>query len=257
MLGKPATKADVMNTGFVEAENLGLMIRQFVKENESWRPSVMFWQFKNDHKGDVIRTVLEKAGVDFRLFEDLYKAKDGLVVNNNTNTVVNVNTTKNTANTTNANTNTTNTNTTNTTNTTKNSTNTNTTNTTNTTNPTNTSGFPIAANSSHTLSMFYCGFGSDFCGQSSTDDVSPKASVVILAFANTQANGSIVVDSANYPSSLVSSWKFNGKKVLLSVGGQNGHWESVFSNSYNTLNFVNSVADALNKYNLDGIDIDI
>lgn len=254
MLGKPATRADVMNTGFVEAEDLGLMIRQFLKENEGWKPSVMFWQFKNDQKGDVIRTVLEKAGVDFKVFEDLYKGKDGgLLINNNTNIVVNSNTTKNTTNTTNTNTTNTNTNTTNITSTTK-----DTTNTTNTTtNPTNTSGFPIAANSSHSLSMFYCGFGSDFCGQSSTDDVSPKASVVILAFANTQSNGSILVDSANYPSSLVSSWKSNGKKVLLSVGGQNGHWESVFSNSYNTLNFVNSVADALNKYNLDGIDIDI
>lgn len=50
------------------------------------------------------------------------------------------------------------------------------------------------AGASHVLSMFYCGFGGDFCGQSNTDDVNPKSAISILSFANTQKNGSIIVD---------------------------------------------------------------
>jgi len=76
--------------------------------------------------------------------------------------------------------------------------------------------------------MFYCGFGGDFCGHSDTDDVNPKSAIVILAFANTQSDGSIIVDSGNYPTALVSKWQSSGKKVLLSVGGQNGNWGVVF-----------------------------
>ena len=67
--------------------------------------------------------------------------------------------------------------------------------------------------------MFYCGFGGDYCGQSNTDDVNAKASIVILAFANTNNDGTISVDTSNYPTSLVNKWKGAGKKVILSVGG--------------------------------------
>lgn len=83
---------------------------------------------------------------------------------------------------------------------------------------------------SHTLSMFYCGFSGDFCGQSTTDDVNPKSSVVILAFVNKNSDGSIIVDHAHFPVDLVKKWQGTGKKVLLSVGGQNGRWEPVFEN---------------------------
>lgn len=85
-----------------------------------------------------------------------------------------------------------------------------------------------APGASHALSMFYCGFGGDFCGQSTTDDVNPKSSIIILAFANTNDDGSITVDSSNFPTSLVNKWKAAGKKVILSVGGQNGNWNVVF-----------------------------
>ncbi len=104
------------------------------------------------------------------------------------------------------------------------------------------------------LSIFWCGFGGDYCGQSTTDDVNPKATHVILAFANSNSDGSISVDSANWPTALISSWQTAGKKVILSVGGQNGHWDSIFANPDN---FVASVSAILNKYHLDGIDLDI
>lgn len=104
------------------------------------------------------------------------------------------------------------------------------------------------------LSIFWCGFGGDYCGQSTTDDVNPKATHVILAFANSNSDGSISVDSANWPTALISQWQASGKKVILSVGGQNGHWDSIFANP---TNFVNSVNSILTKYHLDGIDLDI
>lgn len=57
VLGKPATMADVMNTGYVQPADLGRWLRQF-KQEHNWRPSVMFWQFKNDALGDIMKQVL-------------------------------------------------------------------------------------------------------------------------------------------------------------------------------------------------------
>ena len=44
------------------------------------------------------------------------------------------------------------------------------------------------------LSQYYCGFGDNFCGQSTTDDVNPGTKLVILAFVNTKPDGSVVMD---------------------------------------------------------------
>lgn len=54
------------------------------------------------------------------------------------------------------------------------------------------------------VSIFYCGFGGDYCGQSNTDDVNPSVKFVILAFVNTQVDGSVIVDDANFPHTLVN-----------------------------------------------------
>lgn len=107
------------------------------------------------------------------------------------------------------------------------------------------------------LSIFYCGFSGDFCGQSDSDDTHPQASFIILAFVNTNPDGSITIDSANHPTTLVSNWQAAGKKVIISVGGQNGNWNYVFSSQANIDTFVNSVMNILNLYNLDGVDLDI
>ena len=111
--------------------------------------------------------------------------------------------------------------------------------------------------STYNLSMFYCGFSGDFCGQSSTDDVHPSTKFVILAFANTQADGSIVIDDANFPTDLVKNWQSSGKKVVISVGGQNGYWPYVFASSASVSAFVASVEAVINKYSIDGVDLDI
>jgi hypothetical protein len=49
------------------------------------------------------------------------------------------------------------------------------------------------------LSLYYCGFGDNFCGQSKEDDVNPGAHLVILSFVNTHADGSVELDEANFP----------------------------------------------------------
>jgi len=111
----------------------------------------------------------------------------------------------------------------------------------------------------HTLpvSIFYCGFGQDYCGQSTDDDVNSQVKFVILAFANPQADGTVQVDDSNFPTALVSSWQKSGKKVLISVGGQNGNWPFVFSTSSSINNFITSMANILTQYKLDGVDLDI
>lgn len=105
--------------------------------------------------------------------------------------------------------------------------------------------------------MFYCGFGKDFCGQSTTDDVNAKSNIVLLAFANILNNGSIEVDQVNFPTNLVNSWKNSNKKVFLSIGGQNVDWDVGFASQQNTNNLINSIVDAVSKYNLDGADLNI
>jgi chitinase len=111
--------------------------------------------------------------------------------------------------------------------------------------------------SNFALSVFYCGFSGDFCGQSRTDDINPKAEFVILAFCNTNIDGTVTIDDVNFPTALVQSWQASGKKVFISVGGQNGNWNYVFSTPANTGNFINSLVSAVQKYGLDGVDLDI
>jgi chitinase len=107
------------------------------------------------------------------------------------------------------------------------------------------------------VSIFYCGFGGDYCGQSVDDDVHVKAKFVILAFANTQQDGSIIVDDVNFPVNLTRSWQSNGKKVFISVGGQNGNWANVFTSNSSINNFISTVTAVVSKYGLDGVDLDI
>lgn len=105
--------------------------------------------------------------------------------------------------------------------------------------------------------MFYCGFGGDYCGQSKDDDVNHLATYVILAFVNTHPSGAVVLDEENFPTKEHAKWKKAGKKVIISVGGQNGIWSYIFASNSSITNFCNSVRDIINKWNLDGVDIDI
>lgn len=44
---------------------------------------------------------------------------------------------------------------------------------------------------------------------------------------------------------------------MISVGGEKVNWSAVYNTFQNTVNFVNSIYDAIQKYNLDGVDLDI
>ena len=107
------------------------------------------------------------------------------------------------------------------------------------------------------LSMFYCGFGGDYCGQSTDNDVNDVSTNVILAFVNTNPDGSVKVDAENFPHDLRDQWHSQGKNVLISVGGQNGNWAYIFASADSVANFVASIADIITTYQLDGVDIDI
>lgn len=112
-------------------------------------------------------------------------------------------------------------------------------------------------NTQPALSMFYCGFGGDFCGQSTVDDVNTAATNVILAFVNTNTDGSVILDEADFPQAEYDVWKKAGKNVIISVGGQNGNWAYIFATQTSVDNFVTSLANIVSKHNLDGVDLDI
>lgn len=84
-----------------------------------------------------------------------------------------------------------------------------------------------------------------------------KADFVMLAFANIQPDGSVLVDDVNFPKTFVTNWKKSGKKVLISVGGASGNWSSAFASTYSQSAFVTTLSGAVQKYGLDGVDLDI
>ena len=65
------------------------------------------------------------------------------------------------------------------------------------------------------------------------------------------------MDEVNFPTQPYQEWKASGKKVLISVGGQNGNWANVFASNASATNFVNAAVDLVNRFKLDGVDIDI
>lgn len=107
------------------------------------------------------------------------------------------------------------------------------------------------------MTAYYCGFGGNFCGESYNDDVNPRASIVILAYADIAPNGEIIIDAVNFPKAQFTNWKNTGKKVFLSIGGHKSDWTYVHSSETNRANFVKSTTEAVRIYGLDGIDFDI
>ena len=65
------------------------------------------------------------------------------------------------------------------------------------------------------------------------------------------------MDEENFPTTPFNAWKAAGKKVLISVGGQNGNWQNVFASSASIDNFIASLVDLVDRFNLDGVDLDI
>ena len=118
-------------------------------------------------------------------------------------------------------------------------------------------GSLLTSTHSYKLSTFYCGFSGDFCGQSIIDDVHNSTQLVILAFANTLSDGTVIVDEPSFPAELAEQWKRRGKDVVISVGGQNGNWANVFASEASINNFVESLSNIVQKFRLSGVDLDI
>lgn len=55
----------------------------------------------------------------------------------------------------------------------------------------------------------------------------------------------------------MTTWKASGKKVLISVGGQNGNWGNVFQTAGGITNFATTIRNIVGEYHLDGVDLDI
>jgi chitinase len=84
--------------------------------------------------------------------------------------------------------------------------------------------------------------------------------VIVIAFADDAGNGSVkfVLDPALNKAQFiadVATKRTQGKKVVLSFGGQNG--TVTLNNATNVANFVSSTNAILNEYGFDGIDIDL
>jgi chitinase len=59
IVGKPATKKDVANTGFVNITDLGNWVNEAYKEF-GWYGGVMLWQYGNDNSGSIIRAAAQQ-----------------------------------------------------------------------------------------------------------------------------------------------------------------------------------------------------
>lgn len=61
VLGKPVTKADAYNSGWVSSEALNKFLLQSVSDsrNGGWTPNLMFWQFLSDLNGTVLATAIK------------------------------------------------------------------------------------------------------------------------------------------------------------------------------------------------------
>jgi hypothetical protein len=57
VVGKPATTADVMNSGYVNVASLGQFFKQW-KQETGHDPQIMIWQYLNDDDGAICRSAL-------------------------------------------------------------------------------------------------------------------------------------------------------------------------------------------------------
>lgn len=91
-------------------------------------------------------------------------------------------------------------------------------------------------------------------------DVDTTWDVIVIAFADDVGNGTVafnldpVLNKAQFIAD-VATKHAQGKKVVLSFGGQNG--TVTLNNATNVANFVNSTTAIMNEYGFDGIDIDL
>jgi len=57
VIGKPVTRSDASNTGWVDKSVLAGLLDQGLT-NLKWYAGVMFWQYSSDQSGEVVQTVI-------------------------------------------------------------------------------------------------------------------------------------------------------------------------------------------------------
>ncbi len=92
-------------------------------------------------------------------------------------------------------------------------------------------------------------------------DVAPEWDVIMISFADDAGNGAVAFNldknagtEAEFIAD-VAAKRAQGKKVILSLGGQEGRM--TLSSKENVTNFVNSLHAIITKYGFDGIDLDL
>ncbi|MEO6102866.1 MAG: glycosyl hydrolase family 18 protein [Pseudoxanthomonas sp.] len=113
----------------------------------------------------------------------------------------------------------------------------------------------------HALVGYWHNFSNPSGATFPISQVSNDFNVIVVAFGDDAGNGSVsfTVDpgagsEAQFRADVAAA-RQRGKKVVLSLGGQNG--TVTLNNSTQVANFVNSMADLMQYYGFDGVDIDL
>lgn len=108
-----------------------------------------------------------------------------------------------------------------------------------------------------TISISYCGFSGQYCGESYNDDVYARSANVFLSYAIVGTNGAVIVDADHYPKTETTNWRNTAKRIFLSVGGPSNQWANAFASESNRQTFISTLVSAVRTYSLDGVDLDI
>lgn len=89
------------------------------------------------------------------------------------------------------------------------------------------------------------------------DDVQHNTTLIIVAFANIQNDGTVVLPSTLIPCTAIAGWRQLGKKVFFSIGGQDATWTNIFASNASMTRAINSILQILNTSPFQGVDLDI
>ncbi|KRX02620.1 Glycoside hydrolase, superfamily [Pseudocohnilembus persalinus] len=87
--------------------------------------------------------------------------------------------------------------------------------------------YPTDGEFENILTIYWCGFGS--CQDSDSNDVSPQATHILLAYLSIRDNGEVFLDG-EAPMDLFEEWRSKGQKLIISVGGDDVDWSIIYDN---------------------------
>ena len=84
-----------------------------------------------------------------------------------------------------------------------------------------------------------------------------NATLVIVAFATIQSDGTITLDQSLIPCAAMSNWLASGKKLMFSIGGQGAVWSQLFASNTSMAKGINSTLQILKTSPFIGVDLDL